>query len=727
MTLFYHITIILSVLVMAAAVVLAVHMYRHPKAGKRVFTGLHLLTAGAFAACVLIHLPFYYAAFDFNDAYAFIRPVLLSVHSSLQAFVLGFNFMDIVSTMQSHMLNPGLNAVYTCWIAVLYIFAPLLTLTNIMSLFRNLWSEWRIRLNRSKPLYVFSEMNEKSLAMAQSIAETENKRMLVFTDVYLNNEETNQELMQRALDLRAIAISKDITRVRLKKRDYPISFFLIGDDESENIEQAIRLNEDNRQYVNRSVYIYSAKPGAGYVADSIDKGENTISAKTRKAIMENPEGFLKGAVADKDKQNYDFENSYYIRRIDSIDASVRSTLYDESLMQPLTQMIQENKTISIFIAGLGLHGETFLRNALWMYQIYGFRLSICAVDRLSREALQKRLRKQIPDIAACCVKTGDGSLRYFCDTDGEMRFDVRIYPDTDCETADLTDFFQSRRNDEVFRQTQLVFVTLGDDDRDIETAVTLRRLFDRVNRVNEKLVKANENEPPLIYSVVYDDRKAMNLNCGDGIVGIKNYKGTPYHIHFIGKRSDQYDYKNLIELKKTENTALGCHFSWIQNAEMLRDYYSGSHPELPEEPLKVFKDTMRTYFDKHCGGIVKWGDEFLFPDGKLSAAEILRSVYDYVSYEYYRESSIAKSIHKQMLKKYFAAHFDAYDVNRKHFDSEICQCPRCRNLRVTEHMRWNAFLRINGYIYDPVRRDRAMTHNDLTIWQALAEPEKYKD
>lgn len=736
MSLFYNICIPLSGLIMLLFAIQALYIHYHPRMGNRIFTGLHVLTFGTFIACVIIHLPFYFSAFDFNDANAFVRPILLSILSSLQTFVLGFSYADITGAMKVNLepLNPWLNAFYTFWIAVLYIFAPILTLTNILSLFKSLWNEWRIRITRYRPIYVFSELNEKSISMAQSIVNLwieKNKGkslkfhrpMIVFTDVYTNNEEIDHELLQLALDIRSKSVKKDITRIHIKRAKYPVEFFLIGNNESENIEQAIKLNEENKAFINRSVYIYSSTHEAGYIFDSIDNGENCISEETRKQITDDPEAFLKDA--GESKKCYDPENCYYIRRINSVNDLAVNTLKSDELLSPLVQSADQNKTISVMILGLGLYGEAFLQNALWMYQIYGYRLSVCVIDKNDRNYLDKRIRKQMPDIAACIINTNDNSLRYLNEQEGDCCFDIRVYPEIDCETSDLADLFQDSENS--FRQTQLVFVTLGNDDNNIETAVELRRLFDRMNKVDEKSVRNNENELPLIYSVVYDDRKASNLNCGDGIQGIKNHKKTPYHIHFIGKMSDQYNYASLLQMKDTENNALWYHFEWIKNAEILREYYHCEHITARQEALTAFKEAMVTYFKDKKQGIVEWGDEFLFENGKLNAQNILDSVNDYVSYEYYRESSIAKSIHKDIISKFFQTHFDTYDKENFHFESKICPCPKCRNIRITEHMRWNAYMRTNGFIYSQTRRDRAKTHNDLIPWKELPEPEKYKD
>ena len=56
-----------------------------------------------------------------------------------------------------------------------------------------------------------------------------------------------------------------------------------------------------------------------------------------------------------------------------------------------------------------------------------------------------------------------------------------------------------------------------------------------------------------------------------------------------------------------------------------------------------------------------------------------------------------------------------------------CLCEHCAEASVTEHMRWNVYMRTQGYRYSPKRNDRAKLHNDLISWHDLPELEKYKD
>ncbi len=742
MEFFFIISIILSVAAMAGVLIPVIRRFRRKGSKRYVFTFVHLLTFGVFLSSLIIHLPFYYADFEFLDPYTFIRPILMSVHSTLQAFVLGFNYKDLIDSMPA--LNPFLNAAYTFWVATLYVVAPILTLTNILSLFKDLGGELRIRFNRKKPLYIFSELNPQSIAMAKSIyqrradAKKDGKKvprqLIVFTDVFSKEDETDQELLDEARSIGAICLKADITQFSLPESSCQMEFFLIGVNESENIEQTITLNEQCKKYPNRSLFVFSSKPGAGYILDTLDKGGHTVSPQTKSAVNADVKAFLSGT--ENTEKTYQIENCYYIRRIDSINTLTVNTLTDNKLLEPLIRQASQSKTISLMIVGFGMYGEAFLKNALWLFQLYGFRLCINIIDTLDAEFLRKRIRKEMPQIDAHRIDADSTScLRYCSDAEGDCRYDIRVYPSVDCDTSDLSDLFLEKEKEEKdyasFSGTQLSIVTLGEDDRNIEIAVELRRLFDRINRVNEKQAKKSPDETPVICSVVYDNRTAKNLNCSADGTGIINYKGTPFHIHFIGQLSSHYNYSVINHMKLRENKAIWRHFEWIKSEESLRACYrcdlSSVKDPQTREMLEAFRKEMKDHFDTRCGGRETWGDDYLYQDGEPVPAYVMDSILSYTNFEYYRNSSIAREIHQELLKQYFPAYFDAFDPQHRHRDIPVCSCEKCRTQRITEHMRWNAYMSVNGYIYSDKRSDRAKTHNDLTLWQELDAPEKYKD
>jgi hypothetical protein len=82
----------------------------------------------------------------------------------------------------------------------------------------------------------------------------------------------------------------------------------------------------------------------------------------------------------------------------------------------------------------------------------------------------------------------------------------------------------------------------------------------------------------------------------------------------------------------------------------------------------------------------------------------------YDKYEYYRRASIGKAIYEKVLRKLDVSFSD--DIKRQE----------------NEHMRWNAFMRAEGYIYDRNKKDHiAKTHPDLKSNNRLKPFEREKD
>jgi len=79
---------------------------------------------------------------------------------------------------------------------------------------------------------------------------------------------------------------------------------------------------------------------------------------------------------------------------------------------------------------------------------------------------------------------------------------------------------------------------------------------------------------------------------------------------------------------------------------------------------------------------------------------------DFYRFEYNFRSSMAAAIHAEWRRRRNIHDDDAPEL---------------------EHRRWNAYMRGQGYVYDPERNDRAKTHPDLVSFQALSDREKEKD
>ena len=129
-----------------------------------------------------------------------------------------------------------------------------------------------------------------------------------------------------------------------------MEFFLLGDDESENVEQTIRLTEELRGCADKpvSIYLYSSSPSAGYVLDSLDKGVHTLDRSLTERITADPKGFLR----DNTYYSATIDSGFYVRRIDSVELLVLKTLTAPEVLDALFRR-PGKKELSVMILGMG--------------------------------------------------------------------------------------------------------------------------------------------------------------------------------------------------------------------------------------------------------------------------------------------------------------------------------------------------------------------------------------
>lgn len=695
-----------SLLCAVSALVYSLKIYKKTDRAKRIFSSLNLYTIGIFISALLVFIPVYYTDYPLYDSYGYIRPLLLAIHNTVRMFILDGEF-DIIRDATAE-LEEWLRVTFSLYAAILYVVAPVLTFGNVLSMFKNLKGEARFYFWKKRPFYIMSELNVCSVAMAESIINTADERkekpIIVFTDVFEQNEEDDYELLLKVRDLNAICMKKDISHLNISKKKGKVEIFVIGETESENIEQAIKLTEAHKTRQNVSIYVFATTAGAGYVIDSLDKGKYTLDSKFEKRVTDDPRGLLYG---DAWKNNrIDVDGGFYLRRINCVDSLALHTISDKETVTAVREAAKADKTVSVLIIGMGSYGKQFFKTALWFYQLDGYKLeiNIFDADTDGNDSVKKHLEQECPELIS----------KNPCSEDGEANYDIRFFSGIDCFSSDFDKCFDSSESGARLKRTNLAFVMLGDDDKNIEASVMLRKLFDRKKHLgNGDVKKASVNEMPIIYAVVYDDQKASNLS-GHGST-LKNHKDNSYNIRFIGDRASQYSYKNILENKDIEHDAFLYHTDWLRKTAQLRHCYE-TDPEFKKKVDANRADTNPIY----------WGDEYMFykgADGNLdfygavNIKEILDISKQYVNYEYYRHSSIAKAMHKESTDEYYLS---------AEGHNDVCTCEVCENRRKTEHMRWNAYMRTLGYV-EGKRNDRGKTHPDLCSWYDLPYLERFKD
>lgn len=439
---------IASLVLLIAGCAGAVALYKMPYRRGRVITSTNCLMATVFVSDFVMLYPLFAEQFG-QDAAGVFKSILISIHTSIRLFVMDGDFELIMGFLPS--MSSGTATAYSCLAALLYVMGPLLTFGFILSFFRNVTAYRDLYIHFRSELYVFSELNEKSLYLAESIKSHDRRSVIVFTDVSDQDGESGSELLEAARELKAICFKKDITDINwnISRTGRSVYLFAIAEEQTENLDQSVQLAERYGPLENFRLFVFASGAESEMLFNCIPG------------------------------------DGMRIRRIDPIRTLIDHSLYESGgqIFQNAADVGGGEKLISVVLLGLGQHGTEMLKSLAWFCQMDGYRLEVNAFDR-DPMALD-RFTAECPELMAP-DKNG-------VDIPGESRYRITIHPGVDVGTVEFRDKFRE------IRHVTYVFAALGSDAANIETAVTMRMLSER-NGVR-----------PHIQAIVYASHKKAAL------------------------------------------------------------------------------------------------------------------------------------------------------------------------------------------------------------------------
>ncbi len=749
----------IAILFVLLSIVISVCYHNATSRVKRIFSAWQMCTVGIFIAVLVMYAPVCFEYYKSGEDTLVLPAIFGTVFYTIRAFLSDGGF-EIVKAALVNCNEQLANAYFTLSFAF-FLLAPLMTAFSVLSMFSSFVAELRLKLSVCKPLYIMSKLNPMSVALARSIRETKGKKAtIVFADVYPINEDESYEIICEAQDkdIGGICLRRDVVHLNvgkrkdnrinraidnvfaffgIKKKIRQIEYFLIDDmDESENISHAIKLTE---QYADKrregiKIFVYATSVGSAHIIDSLKYRNIRLSEQIKKRII-NDEEFVKdfvpyedskqknNSVADGNKMTEDallesIGNEFGIIRIDSIHNLVLNTFSGTDLFRSCA----DDKVISILIIGMGEYGKEIFKTALWYCQAEGYKLEINVVDNgkdrngMVRD-IESVMLQECPEIISKPVRNEDGDCKY----------DIKFFKNIDCYTSEFSLLFDEKVNPECadrFKRTKLAFVSLGNDDKNIEISIKLRTMFDRLLSVSKKQQEAmaqgeyTGNDMPIIQAVVFDDKKAKNLS-ENGVGKLVNYKKCPYNIKFMGSFEEQFSYDNIKRIQETDKYAIKYHTEWVRLTLKVRESLLKSDVvELVNEILSKKKVNSIEEIDWYYPNEIYENGAFKPKEIPLWLIEQLEM---YLQFEYFRNSSVAKYLHKKALKEQIT------DRSSEHKNTLLCTCATCKQSRITEHSRWNAYMRVNGYKLGKQHASRSLLHNDLVPWEKLDVIEQFKD
>ena len=377
------------------------------------------------------------------------RAFFLSIFNSIQIFMGGCEFAVIKDGL--NFCPDNLYMPYQIWSAMLLVVAPVLTFSFVLSMLKNIVAYIRYYCSFFKDVYAFSELNDRSLALANDIRLHNPTAAIVFTDVFGQNEESAFELIAEAKKLKAICFKDDILVVKFQRHSWkqPISFFAIGIDETENLNQALKLIELYKERDNTNLYVFSTNVGS-----------ELLLCSTEDSLIK-------------------------VRRINEVQSLINHVLYDRGniIFDSARENDEGTKDISAVVIGMGRHGTEMIKSLSWFGQMDGYNLEINAFDK--DPLAEEKFIALAPELMS---DKYNGVV-----VDGEACYKIRVHSGFNVESVSFINEIKKISN------VSYVLVALGNDELNIRTAVNLRMYFERM-KIH-----------PVIQAIVYNSQQKHAL------------------------------------------------------------------------------------------------------------------------------------------------------------------------------------------------------------------------
>ncbi len=418
----------LTIFVFSVFLAIFEFFYKLKNKKNRWFNSINILIVGTFLTGLLLFLPIYWDFFGADKGIShYFKTLLIAIHHTIRLFVIDSDFEIIKNACGPE------NNLYSIFASIIYVVAPVLTFGIVLSFFGNVTTKIKYLFCIKKKVYVFSEVNKKSLALAKSINENYKKNAFVIFTNY-KEETISSEDLEEIKNVKAIYLKKDILSLHVAKYHYSLlTIFLLSENESKNIVQSLNIVDTYGEDKNSLLYVFSNQI----------EGEALISN-----INNNIDGMRVRRISDtKALMHIIFNKRGHL-------------LFDNAIN------LGEEKLISAVIIGMGEYGFEMAKNLPWFCQMPGYKAIISCFDK--EKNVKEKFEAFAPDLI------NDKYNNKFDDS-GEAQYDLRIHDEVDIKSNE----FEKRIKE--IGHVSYVFIAFGNDDTNIRTAIYLRSLFEKLN------------------------------------------------------------------------------------------------------------------------------------------------------------------------------------------------------------------------------------------------------
>ena len=542
-------------------------------------TSFHKCLFAVFFSGALLFFPYYWEYFN-GDFLIFraLKTFCLSLHNTVRLFILDGDFEPIqyvlnnATSIGDEIWLTVVQCVYGLYATVLYLICPFMTAGFVLSLFKGITAYFKYQyVSRADEVYLISELNERSIELAKDILsekrieslpinEQKKKRIVVFAEVFGKNEEKSFELISQAKNLGAYCFKRDAADLGLKRgrisKSTTQKVYFISENEDENVEQALIMIEacrknDKFNRANTHFYVFATTPESEVLLDFVDNGNMKV-----RRVNEN-----------KDLATSTLRNNEIFSRAIPCKHKHPKTFFDEQGLEKKTIFDRKNlKVLRVLIVGLGNYGTELLKMLCWNCQMFSYVVEVYVFDK-SGEA-KARMSRIAPELLLYSEE-GDGLTRPY--------YKIDFTGDADVNSG----AFYEKLERKIPGAVTTVFVTLGEDELNIQTAMGLRSYFGRkVQKDAEKREELRKTNPkqeeltewqetiPQIFSTVYSEVKNRIFDRNEGL---HNNEGKNYGITFIGNMTKRYSLEFIQqESLMSAGEKVHCRYSGVLDKEKLK-------------------------------------------------------------------------------------------------------------------------------------------------------------
>ena len=510
-------------------------------------------------------LTFPYFLLDGDDMFITILHTFKYGISSVGLSVYG----DIVSALNLQGLE---KIVYTLYLYSLYLIGPISASIFIVSFSRSIVRFFKMFWY--KKIHVFSTLDERSLAIYESISQTDEKQVAVFCGC----DNSYDELEKKARGLHGFLVEKDITSYKISKRK-KYEFYVLDEDEQDCLNKTSKLCKhllESKNFVKENIIIRFLV------------GEGNLEL-----------------IRNLDER---YGKDIYLRHIDE-----NNTLAVDILMKYRDFLTSKNRR-AIFLFGSGNLVKAIFHNLLCLLNQPDSSYDIHVFDDDVRQ-MAESIKANSPEIL---------NLEF------ERYFSQRLEPAANYSVH----FHEIDENDPEFPgyveeivKPDLIFVCEDDDHKNFITSENLKRLY----AFRDKELKYPKiiclMRSPQLYNLIEDDS-----------------------IEFFGSYEDIYNYDKLIN-PQIERAAKRAHLSYLGDDSLYKD---------PKEQERLLDETgFYQYANQHSSFNVALGLNY------------------HLAYILNQNKENEKG--SDFIKRWLSDRFNMAALAR------------------SEHERWNAYERFQGY------------------------------